>query len=150
MDDLDSLEFRRQVNLRSKLQEVKLRKPHTLFILMTICFLCSATMPAAAGSKIANKTRIAKGKKLFAMNGCFDCHRIGSKGCDEGVSLDGLGKRRSRSFVLAHLRDPEAHVARNKQAFRGEPNLMPTPNLSEKEIKLIVDYLRCLPLPKSR
>ncbi len=49
------------------------------------------------------------------MNSCFDCHRIGGKGCDERVSLDGLGKRRYRSFVLAHLRDPEAHVERNNR-----------------------------------
>lgn len=115
-----------------------------------LLFCMASEQIAFAGSRSQAKARIARGRKLLGMNGCLDCHRAGGKGFAEGVPLDGLRKRRTRAFVLSHLRDPEGHVERNKKAFHGDPNLMPNPNLSEAEIKLIVDYLLRLPARGSR
>jgi len=96
---------------------------------------------ACAKEKPPQRSRTVQGKSLFIANGCLDCHTVGKKGCEEGVQLDDVGKRRTREFLKEHLRDPESHVKKNKDAFHGDPSLMPNPNLSEKEVQLIVDYL---------
>ncbi|MBX9670433.1 MAG: cytochrome c [Candidatus Obscuribacterales bacterium] len=114
-----------------------------IFAAFMVYFFSSST--AEAGSRSQIKTRIARGKKLFQMNGCLDCHKVSGKGFAEGVALDNLRRKRKRAFLVAHIRDPEQHVERNRKAFHGDPNLMPNPNLSEKEIKLVVDYLLSLP-----
>jgi len=90
------------------------------------------------------------GKTLFRANGCFDCHSINGSGCAEGVSLSSVGLRRNREFLLEQLRDPDAHVEKNKKAFNSEPNLMTNPNLNAKEAAMIVTYLESLrkPTPK--
>ncbi len=119
--------------------------PKVLVIISAFMVYFFSSSTAEAGSRSQIKTRIARGKKLFQVNGCLDCHKVSGKGFVQGVALDNLRRKRTRAFLLAHLRDPEQHVERNKKDFHGDPNLMPNPNLSEKEIKLIVDYLRSLP-----
>lgn len=98
----------------------------------------------------ATNQDVLKGKVLFRANGCFDCHSVNGQGCTEGVSLSSVGLRRDITFIKQQLVDPEAHVEKHKQAFNSEPNLMTNPNLSSKEIDLIVSYLRTLkkPVPK--
>lgn len=92
----------------------------------------------------------ARGKQLYLANGCMDCHSIDGRGCTEGVSLSSVGLRRDAQFLKEQLIDPEKHVEKNRKAFNSEPNLMTNPNLTPKEIDLIVDYLQTLkkPLPK--
>jgi mono/diheme cytochrome c family protein len=60
-------------------------------------------------------------------------------GAKDGVSLDKL--HRDRKFIIAHLLDPEANVAKNPGAFKGDPNLMPSHQLSNSEAASIADYL---------
>jgi cytochrome c2 len=96
---------------------------------------------ACAKEKSSQPSRISQGRSLFNANGCLDCHALNKKGCADGVVLDDVGKRRSKKFLQEHLRNPEEHVKQNKSAFQGDPSVMPNPNLSEKEIQLIVDYL---------
>jgi mono/diheme cytochrome c family protein len=93
---------------------------------------------------------LRKGELLFRANGCMDCHSINGRGSTEGVSLSSVGLRRNQLFLKQQLSDPEAHVNKNKKAFNSEPNLMTNPNLSNKEIDLIVTYLQSLkkPVPK--
>lgn len=107
---------------------------------------------SAAKKRIAPKKRsgpqknalVARGKALFLANGCVDCHRVAGAGASEGVLLDGVGKRRTRKFLQEHLRDPEEHVARNAEAFGGDPNMMTAPNLNQAEIDALVAYLMTL------
>ena len=100
--------------------------------------------PLSAKEKVSVKSRVQQGKSLFNANGCLDCHKVAKKGYPDGISLDDIGRRRTREFLRSHLRDPEAHVKDNMSAFHGDPNMMPNPNLSEKEVKLVVDYLLTL------
>ncbi len=113
----------------------------------------SCTAKTASSKTVQAKAIVsdaAKGKALFRANGCFDCHSINGQGCTEGVSLSSVGLRRDVSFLKEQLVDPEEHAEKNKKAFNSEPNLMTNPNLSKREISLIVSYLRTLrkPVPK--
>lgn len=85
-----------------------------------------------------------RGHRIFLANQCLDCHRIKEKGCVEGISLDGVGKLRSSAFLTAQLADPEKHVSEVLKKYEGDPNLMPSPNLSKDEIKAVVAYLKTL------
>jgi mono/diheme cytochrome c family protein len=106
-------------------------------------------LPAASKTppKNVDKQNRLTGEVLFRANGCFDCHSINGRGSADGVDLTGVGLRRNRIFLEEQLRDPEQHVKNNKEAFNSEPNLMTNPNLSRKEIDLIVAYLQSLKKP---
>jgi len=49
-----------------------------------------------------------KGSQLFRTENCSDCHRAVRNGTNHGVSLDGVGSRRSLSYLYEFLRNPEA------------------------------------------
>lgn len=125
-----------------------------LFLSLGICELCPGVMATDVKAQKTvirksksekRRSRKAMGASLFKANGCGDCHWAAGYGDKEGVVLDGISKRRSRQFIVSHLRNPEEHVEKNAKAFKGDPNLMPDPNLSDREIGLIADYLITLP-----
>jgi len=49
-----------------------------------------------------------KGSELFRQRGCSDCHRALRNGTNQGVSLDGIGSKRSLDYLLRFLKKPEA------------------------------------------
>lgn len=49
-----------------------------------------------------------KGSQLFRQGRCTSCHRALRNGTNMGLSLDGLGSRRTLEWILAFLHDPEA------------------------------------------
>ncbi|CAN5639761.1 hypothetical protein BH10CYA1_BH10CYA1_13580 [soil metagenome] len=115
----------------------------TLLLLNQSLVVRANEVNGSRASKIAVQN-IAKGKALFTANGCLDCHSINGRGCTEGVSLSSLGLRRTAQFIKQQLLNPEEHVNKNKKAFNSEPNLMTNPNLTPKEVDLVVSYLRTL------
>jgi cbb3-type cytochrome oxidase cytochrome c subunit len=48
-----------------------------------------------------------KGALVYQANGCSDCHKVNGVGMDIGPALNGVSKRRSRSWVDQHFADPE-------------------------------------------
>ena len=48
------------------------------------------------------------GSARFRSLGCTSCHRAVRNGTNNGVSLDGIGSRRSLNYLVAFLRHPEA------------------------------------------
>ncbi|MDE2259538.1 MAG: c-type cytochrome [Betaproteobacteria bacterium] len=48
-----------------------------------------------------------KGSRLFRTHGCTDCHRALRNGTNQGVSLDGIGSKRSLDYLLQFLKKPE-------------------------------------------
>jgi len=48
-----------------------------------------------------------KGSALFRHSRCTSCHRAMRNGTNMGLSLDGVGSRRSREWLLAFLAEPE-------------------------------------------
>ena len=48
-----------------------------------------------------------KGSELFRQSRCTSCHRAMRNGTNMGLSLDGLGSRRTQEWILKFLNDPE-------------------------------------------
>jgi hypothetical protein len=48
-----------------------------------------------------------KGSELFRVSRCTACHRAMRNGTNMGLSLDGLGSRRSKEWIYEFMRDPE-------------------------------------------
>jgi len=48
------------------------------------------------------------GSERFRELGCTNCHRAVRNGTNYGVSLDGIGSRRSADYLAAFLRQPES------------------------------------------
>ncbi len=86
-----------------------------------------------------NSPQAKRGLALIKAQQCLTCHTMDGAGAEGGVSLDHL--HRTRSFIIQHLLDPEASVAKNGKAFGGDPNLMPQMQLSKEEAGSIADYL---------
>lgn len=133
-------------------QEVTVKRISALLGMLMLSQQWSIDACWANKSNVTKKSNssAAKGKALFLANGCMDCHSINGQGCTEGVSLSSVGLRRDAEFLKEQLVDPDKHVEKNKKAFNSEPNLMSNPNLSPKEVDLIVSYLQTLkkPVPK--
>lgn len=49
-----------------------------------------------------------RGSEVFRERRCTSCHRAMRNGTSMGLTLDGIGSRRSRQWIEDFLRDPEA------------------------------------------
>lgn len=67
---------------------------------------------------------------------CMGCHRIGGRGGEIGPSLDGVSQRRTPSYVLEMILDPQ-------RASPGSP--MPHQPLQSREASRVARYLLALP-----
>ena len=47
-----------------------------------------------------------QGAVVYQAQGCGDCHKVNGAGMDLGPSLNGLARRRTRSWVEEHFADP--------------------------------------------
>jgi len=48
-----------------------------------------------------------RGSKIFRESGCTACHRAMRNGTNMGLSLDGLGSKRSHEWIYSFLKKPE-------------------------------------------
>ncbi len=48
-----------------------------------------------------------RGSKIFRESGCTACHRAMRNGTNMGLSLDGLGSKRSYEYIYSFLKKPE-------------------------------------------
>lgn len=48
-----------------------------------------------------------RGSKVFRESGCTACHRAMRNGTNMGLSLDGLGTKRSYEYIYSFLKNPE-------------------------------------------
>ncbi len=76
---------------------------------------------------------VARGRALVLQKGCIGCHVVEGLGGTMGPKLDGIAQRRSESFVLRQLQNPQG----NKPG-----SLMPNRALAPEEIEAIWAYLR--------
>ncbi len=88
-----------------------------------------------------------KGQELYAKFNCAGCHTISGSGGLVGPPLDGVGGRRDKGFLTAHLTDPAEHARKFPELHGNQPNRMPHPHASSEEVKELVAYLRTLPEP---
>ncbi|MBX9688820.1 MAG: cytochrome c [Candidatus Obscuribacterales bacterium] len=87
---------------------------------------------------------VKRGSSLYLAYQCAACHRLNGKGPEDGVPLDGIGSRRDAKFIKEQLKNPEEHVKKHPEAYQGDPNMMPNPDLSAEEINAICSYLLTL------
>jgi mono/diheme cytochrome c family protein len=83
------------------------------------------------------------GEKLYLDMGCAACHSIGGSGGEFGPKLDGIGARRNREFIAAHITNPQLHSQRFPNEHTGEATMPPT-NASPDQIQQITEYLETL------
>ncbi|MCL4486677.1 MAG: cytochrome c [Chloroflexi bacterium] len=83
------------------------------------------------------------GEKLYLDMGCAACHSIGSSGGEFGPKLDGIGARRNRPFIAAHITNPQLHSQRFPNEHTGEATMPPT-NAAPDQIQQITEYLMTL------
>ncbi len=77
-----------------------------------------------------------KGALVYQANGCSDCHKVNGVGMDVGPALNGLSKRRSRSWVQDHFADPEK---------LSPGTSMPPFKFSKQDLENLTNYLFALP-----
>jgi len=77
-----------------------------------------------------------EGALVYQANHCGDCHKVNSAGMNVGPSLNGLDKRRSRSWVEDHFVDPPK---------LSPGSIMPPYKLSQKDLDSLTAYLFSLP-----
>lgn len=75
------------------------------------------------------------GKKVYQQRGCAACHIVAGVGGKVGPDLTLIGKNRDSAFLFKWLKNPQAV----KPA-----TIMPNLNLTDKEIKPLVEYLTSL------
>lgn len=88
-----------------------------------------------------------KGRALYEKLNCASCHLISNSGGRIGPPLDGVGGRREKEFLAAHLTDPAAHAKKFPELHGNQPNRMPHPHVTSDEVKSLAAYLLTLPEP---
>jgi len=76
------------------------------------------------------------GALVYQKNGCGDCHKVNGAGMDVGPPLNGVDKRRSRSWVEEHFVDPPK---------LSPGSIMPPYKLSHSDLDNLTAYLFSLP-----
>lgn len=84
-----------------------------------------------------------KGSILFKEKGCFACHSVDGFGGSQGPELQGVGARRSRSFIINRI--ASGAVILPEPTEKSGQVAMPRLRLSEGEVKSIADWLLTLP-----
>jgi ubiquinol-cytochrome c reductase cytochrome b subunit len=77
-----------------------------------------------------------QGALVYQSNGCNDCHKVNGAGQDIGPALNGLSKRRSRSWVEQHFAAPDK---------LSPGTSMPPFKFSARDMENITTYLFSLP-----
>jgi ubiquinol-cytochrome c reductase cytochrome b subunit len=79
---------------------------------------------------------VVQGAMVYQTRGCGECHRVNGAGMEVGPSLNGLAKRRARSWVEQHFADP---------AKLSPGSFMPPYKLPSKDLDNLTSYLFALP-----
>lgn len=96
---------------------------------------------------------VREGRRLFLESSCMTCHSVGGKGGTSAPALDGIGKVRSRSYIEAKIRDPQAHpinvvrglaTSAKRKAKTSTKSRMIQADLFDDQIKSLTDYLLTL------
>ncbi len=80
------------------------------------------------------------GEQIYRREGCLACHEIFGNGASYGPSLDGVGSKRDRQWLVRYLKSPWPGVS--NKAYRLQ--MPPYDHLSEDELISLTDYLLAL------
>lgn len=81
-----------------------------------------------------------QGEAIFRRESCLSCHEVFGNGASYGPDLDGIGSRRSQSWLQQYLRAPRPGVSVKPYRLR-----MPAySNLDPADLDALVAYLQAL------
>lgn len=89
-----------------------------------------------------------EGRLLYRQLNCMQCHAIAGIGGELGPPLDGIGAYRGKTWLTAHLSDPDRVYKSFPTILKERSNIMPHPGLMSREAEQISDYLLTLAEPK--
>ena len=128
----------------------------------------AAELPAYPG--FTDKARIGQIKELLLDKGCLNCHSLGKGGGKIGADLTDVGSRRTADWLRKWIKDPKSVPANERgpnlwligptptvppppgvpanltpaptaQVFPMGTTYMPTVDMTEEELNLMVEYL---------
>ena len=91
----------------------------------------------------ADSAAAQQGEAIYRRESCRDCHKVFENGSTSGPRLDGVGARRSPTWLQAYLLDPRP-VAGDKTYRVKMPSYA---NLKAQERDALVAYLMALDSP---
>ena len=81
-----------------------------------------------------------KGEEIYRREGCLSCHEIFGNGASYGPSLDGVGSKRDKDWLIRYLKAPWPGVSAKSYRLK-----MPTyDHLPEDDLNYLADYLLAL------
>lgn len=86
-----------------------------------------------------------KGESIYRREGCLACHEIFGNGASYGPSLDGVGSKRDRKWLISYLKSPWPGVS--NKTYRLE--MPPYKHLSEDDLDFLATYLLALKVNSS-
>jgi mono/diheme cytochrome c family protein len=128
-------------------------RPCTLALLVTA--IAAGSCPAAADSPQprrldASKATLREGRRLYLESGCMSCHSLGGAGGNTAPALDAIGSRRTKAFIEAKIRDPQAHPdLKSSVSKKSKPkSKMIQADLFDNQVKALATYLYSLKAPR--
>ena len=85
-------------------------------------------------------TSATLGEAIYRREGCLSCHEIFGNGASYGPSLDGVGTKRDKTWLIRYLKSPWPGVSAKPYRLR----MPPYDHLPENELELLADYLFAL------
>lgn len=105
--------------------------------------------PVNPAFKPAPKTASSEaGAKVYSDFGCVACHSISNRGGWLGPNMDGIGGRRSREYIVAHIANPNSRSAGASASSDAVISKMPRFKATDDQIQKIADFLETLPNPQ--
>ncbi len=80
------------------------------------------------------------GESIYRREGCLSCHEIFGNGASYGPSLDGVGSKRNKAWLVAYLKKPRPGVSVKPYRLR----MPPYDHLPAEELEHLADYLLAL------
>lgn len=89
---------------------------------------------------------IEEGRKLLSSSGCLACHSVASMGGHFAPALDGISKRRDRSYVERVISKAELMPINSEDTseYSERGNIMPPAGLTKEQIQKVTDFVMTL------
>ncbi len=84
--------------------------------------------------------RTMQGEAIYRREGCLSCHEIFGNGASYGPSLDGVGSKRNKQWLIEYLIAPRAGVSVKPYRLK----MPPYGHLPQDELDLLAEYLLAL------
>ncbi len=81
-----------------------------------------------------------KGESIYRREGCLACHEIFGNGASYGPSLDGIGSKRDRKWLISYLKSPWPGISQKPYRLK----MPPYNHLPEDDLNDLADYLLAL------